>query len=217
MEYSLATQQTNLVAHFSPKADSWIEAWGLSVEASRVLLRNFALVLEKESDKSAAVKALVRYFQTYKNETGSYPAEVEKLITTAVLSAINSPLDAFGDRIALLESINAQNFSAAVKPLMELLKIVVDGALPEYLAFQTAQQAVFAQYKLDAEALERSVKLLTLSSLAAQASDKQLTFGAIQTALQIDEAEVELWVIEAIAEKLLEASIDQLNATVTIK
>mgnify|MGYP006197951385 CR=1 FL=1 len=35
-----------------------------------------------------------------------YPAEVEKLITTAVLSAINSPLDAFGDRIALLEVSN---------------------------------------------------------------------------------------------------------------
>ena len=102
-------------------------------------------------------------------------------------------------------------------PLVELLKIVVDGALPEYLAFQTAHKAVFAQYQLDAEALERSVKLLTLSSLAAQASDKQLTFGAIQAALQIDEAEVELWVIEAIAEKLLEASIDQLSATVTIK
>lgn len=115
------------------------------------------------------------------------------------------------------QSFNAQNFSAAVKPLVELLKIIVDGALSEYLTFQTAQKTVFAQYKLDAEALERSVKLLTLSSLAAQASDKLLTFGAIQTALQIDEAEVELWVIEAIAEKLLEASIDQLNATVTIK
>ncbi len=99
----MATQQTGLVAHFSQKSDEWIDAWALPVEANRTLLRNFALVLEKESDTSAAVKALVQYFQTYKNETGSYPAEVEKLITTAVLSAINSPLDAFGDRIALLE------------------------------------------------------------------------------------------------------------------
>ena len=103
MEYALATQQTNLVAHFAAKVDEWVSAWNLSVEASRVLLRNFALVLEKEGDKSVAVKALVKYFQTYKNETGNYPAEVEKLIQTAVISAINSPLDAFGDRIALLE------------------------------------------------------------------------------------------------------------------
>lgn len=115
-----------------------------------------------------------------------------------------------------LQSFNTQNFSAAVKPLVELLKIVCDGALPEYLTFQAAQKAVFAQYKLDADELERSVKLLTLCSLAAQTTDKLLTFASIQSALQIDEAEVELWVIDAIAEKLLEASIDQLNATVTI-
>jgi len=104
-----------------------------------------------------------------------------------------------------------------VKPLVDLLKIIVDGALPEYLAFQTAHKAVFAQHNLDMEGLERGVKLLTLSSLAAQAADKQLTFAAIEIALQIDAAEVELWVIEAIAEKLLEASIDQLHATVTIQ
>lgn len=116
-----------------------------------------------------------------------------------------------------LQSFNAQNFSVAVKPLVDLLKIIVDGALPEYLAFQTANKAVFAQHSLDAEALERAVKLLTLSSLAAQAVDKQLAFGAIESGLQIDAAEVELWVIEAIAEKLLEASIDQLNGTVTIQ
>ena len=115
------------------------------------------------------------------------------------------------------QSFNAQNFSAAVKPLVDLLKIIVDGALPEYLAFQTANKAVFAQHGLDMEGLERGVKLLTLSSLAAQAADKQLTFGAIESALQIDAAEVELWVIEAIAEKLLEASIDQLHAIVTIQ
>lgn len=61
------------------------------------------------------------------------------------------------------------------------------------------------------------MKLLTLCSLAAQATDKVLTFGAIQSALQVDAAEVELWVIEAIGERLLEASIDQLNSTVTVK
>lgn len=111
LEYSLATQQTNLVAHFSSKTDEWIAAWGLTVEASRVLLRNFALVLEKEGDKSVAVKALVKYFQTYKSETGNYPGEVEKLIQTAVISAINSPLDAFNDRIALLEVSALENFA----------------------------------------------------------------------------------------------------------
>lgn len=103
LEYALATKQTQLVAHFFNKVDDWSASWGLSVAASRKLLQNFAAMLEQEGDKSVTTKALVKYFQTYKSDNASYPAEVEKLITTAVLSAVNSPVDAFADRVALLE------------------------------------------------------------------------------------------------------------------
>lgn len=129
MEFSLATQQTSLVAQLSQKADSWIEAWGLSVEASRVLLRNFALVLENSKLKAVAMKALVRYFQTFKNEIGSYPAEVEKLIATAVLSAINSPLDTFGDRMSLLKVTSriALNFGLVLLCFKHITDVVVCG------------------------------------------------------------------------------------------
>jgi translation initiation factor 3 subunit M len=106
-----------------------------------------------------------------------------------------------------------------VKPLAELLRIICDGALTDFLAFQgaAANKAALTQHKLDAASLEHNVKLLALCALAAQATDKSLTFGAIQTALQVQAEEVELWVIEAIGEKLLEASIDQITGTVTVK
>jgi hypothetical protein len=107
--------------------------------------------------------------------------------------------------------------SATLKPLVELLKIICDGALPEFMSFASAQKAVFTQHKLDAAALERSVRLLALCSLAAQSSEKALSFAAVQAALQVPAEEVELWVIEAIGERLLEASIDQIAGTVTVK
>jgi translation initiation factor 3 subunit M len=102
---------------------------------------------------------------------------------------------------------------------VELLTIICDGSLADFRLFQTNNETknVFSQYSLDADAVERSVKLLTLCSLAAQASDRSVSFLTIQEALQIDEAEVELWVIDAIGQRLLEASIDQLGCTVTIK
>ena len=58
--------------------------------------------------------------------------------------------------------------------------MICDGALPEFLAFKAnaAQNAVFAAHKLDVDALEHSMKLLTLCSLAAQATDKvRLTYS----------------------------------------
>ncbi len=55
-----------------------------------------------------------------------------------------------------------------------------------------------------------------LTRLAAQSTEKTLTFAAIRAALKVEEADVELWTIEAISEGLLEASIDQLTSTVNI-
>jgi translation initiation factor 3 subunit M len=109
--------------------------------------------------------------------------------------------------------------SPALKPIVELLTIICDGSLADFRLFQTNNETknVFSQYSLNADAVERSVKLLTLCSLAAQASDRSVSFLSIQEALQIDEAKVELWVIDAIGQRLLEASIDQLSCTVTIK
>ena len=106
LQFALATQQTKLVSHFYSKySEGWASSWELPADcvATRALLRSFAAVLEQEGDKSQSVKAQVQFFNTYKSDSGTYTAEVEKMMTSAVLSAINSPLDAFADRVALLE------------------------------------------------------------------------------------------------------------------
>jgi translation initiation factor 3 subunit M len=116
-----------------------------------------------------------------------------------------------------VQAFNNQKFAQPLDSLVALLRIICDGSLEEYLAFQTANASLFATYKLDTSAIERNIKLLALCSLAAQATDKTVTYEAIRAALKIDLSEVELWTIEAISENLLEASIDQLTSTVTIK
>jgi hypothetical protein len=73
------------------------------------------------------------------------------------------------------------------------------------------------QHGIDEETLAHEMKLLTISSLAAQVNDKTLTFESIQSHLCIGPDEVELWIIEAIAEKLIDGSIDQLNEKVSIR
>lgn len=103
LAYSIATQQTGLVAHLFSRVDAWADAWQLSAEARRGLLKNFSAVLQAEGDKALSVKALIKYIQSFKAETGSYPAEVEAQVAQALVNAVNSPVDAFADRVALLE------------------------------------------------------------------------------------------------------------------
>lgn len=110
-----------------------------------------------------------------------------------------------------------QHLSANLQPLVDLLKIICDGSLPEFLAFSSKSAAIFSKNSLDVSSLEHNIKLLALCTLAAQSSEKVLTFATIQNELRIPAEEVELWVIEAIGEKLMDASIDQISGSVTIK
>jgi len=102
-------------------------------------------------------------------------------------------------------------------PLVELLRVICDGSWLEYTEFLSRYPGLLAQHSIDEEALAHEMKLLTICSLAAQASDKTLSFGSIQSHLTISPDEVELWIIEAIAEKLIDGSIDQLNEKVSIR
>lgn len=103
LEYAVATKQTKQVSHLAGRVDGWAKEWQLAPAAHRQLLKNFAAVQEADGNKALAVKALIKYIQSYKNEAGSYPAEVEALVTQAVVNAVNSPIDAFADRASLLE------------------------------------------------------------------------------------------------------------------
>lgn len=103
LEYAVATNQTSQVSHLFSRVDGWVQEWQLPAAAQRQLLKTFAAVLEADGDKALAVKALIKYIQSYKSEASSYPAELEATVTQAVVNAVNSPVDAFGDRVSLLE------------------------------------------------------------------------------------------------------------------
>ena len=120
---------------------------------------------------------------------------------------------------SIIQALKVQSLSAELKPLVELLRIVCDGSLTDFQAFQSTatNKTLCSTHKIDLSELETNVKLLTLCALASQANEKVLSFDTVEKALQITTEEVELWVIQAIGEHLLEASIDQIQGTITIK
>ena len=73
---------------------------------------------------------------------------------------------------------------------------------------------IFSTFKIDAEEVSRSMRLLTLCTLGAK--DKTLPYDKIASALQVDLSEVEFWVVDAISNQLLEASMDQFKSVVQV-
>ncbi len=62
--------------------------------------------------------------------------------------------------------------------------------------------------------MEKSLKLLTLCTLGWKM--KFLSYTKIAEELEIDVDEVEAWVVDAISNKLLEASMDQFQSQVQV-
>ena len=113
------------------------------------------------------------------------------------------------------QALQGLKLSAQTAPLLKLLQIICDGNLDDFLAFKTANANVFTQNGLSASDVEQKVKVLTLSALGAQAADRVVSYAAISASLKIELEEVELWVIEAIAQNLVDATIDQINSSIT--
>ncbi len=101
--YAMETNLIDRVAHFHTRINDWIISWKLNADQQRKLLRiaSLALTNGNQSAQAQALRLNIRYFQTFKNEAIS--ADVDNLMKTSVISAINSPVDAFSDRCSLLE------------------------------------------------------------------------------------------------------------------
>ncbi len=59
------------------------------------------------------------------------------------------------------------------------------------------------------------MRLLSLATLGA--ANQEIPYALIAKTLQLDESEVETWVITAMSEDVLDAKMDQLRRVVTIR
>lgn len=99
--FALATNNSKLVTNFHTRIEEWIITWKLSDLQKRNLYQKVSELLSADGKNSLSLIFLIKYFDTFAGE--SYPKDVEAVMTTAVLSAIKSPVSSFPDRTALLE------------------------------------------------------------------------------------------------------------------
>jgi len=100
------------------------------------------------------------------------------------------------------------------KVLSELLHVFSALGLNEYLQFQQGNPKFVAEIGLCDKACLRNMRLLTLASLAA--NQETVTYDVIARKIQVEQEDVEAWVIKAIVANLIDAKMDQLNRTIVI-
>lgn len=213
LKYAQETGLSSLVSHFHERIDGWAASWKLSSAEKRELFTLMADVLERDNNSSASLQFLVKFMDTYAGET--FPTEVQTVATTAVVKAIKAPVGAFKYRAVLQESLAMLELgSAALTDLVALLNILCEGTLTDYTTYAKQHGATMQKHDIDPEVVLHNMRLLTLCSICSET--RSLTYERVVKELGVAQDEAEMYIVTAVGEGLMEATMNQAMETVTV-
>jgi translation initiation factor 3 subunit M len=194
--------------------DSWLKEWDVDEEDERRLFLALTDVASEAGESDLAYQYLVRAIRTIPSDEASSP-EAQHLSLRALKTALTHPSHFdFEDLNSLDSIIDLKNSNPTY---FELLEIFTSETLDEFNDFNESHSGWMEKERLDADALHRKMRLLTLCSLAASAHQtRSLPYSEIAMALQIPAEDVEMWVIDVIRAGLVEGKLSQLNQTFLI-
>ncbi|RLN44354.1 hypothetical protein BBJ29_006447 [Phytophthora kernoviae] len=208
--FNKAKTLPKLVAPYLEQVETLVGAQKISVEDRRVLLLKVADLLSKSHDTLKVLAVLEKYLATFEQDKA---AEAKATAERAAKLVLQNPVASFLARVNLITS---PVVAAALKgsKLYELLDVVSTKTLKEFVAFQKNAGDVFTKYELKQEELADTMRLFTLCSLPT--GFKEIPYAEVAAVLELQEEDVEKWVVRAITSGLVSAKIDQLSRTVVI-
>jgi len=154
----------------------------------------------KDTDTELAAKVMIELLGTYTQENASYAREdAMKCIVTALADPNTFLLDP-------LLSLKPVRFLEG-ELIHDLLSVFVSEKLPSYLQFYQNHKEFVTSQGLNHEQNMKKMRLLSFMQLAE--SNPEMSFQQLQEELQINEEEVEPFIIEVLKTKLVRARMDQ--------
>lgn len=213
LHYAVASKSGELLLGQVRRLEEWLGEWTGPREQLRVLLRALRALHLENAKSLSAHRYLVRYLATF--EATEADASVLEEAAGAATEAVRLPEVFQLDQLLELPVTRHLETSAQHAPLLRLLRIFAHEDLQAFFAFQAAHPGFLEARGLAPEECLKKIRLLTLASLASQ--QRQLPYALVANTLQIDEADVEAWVVSAIAAKLIDARMDQLQRLVIVR
>jgi translation initiation factor 3 subunit M len=133
----------------------------------------------------------------------------------SALGAIRDPVTLFSEQRTILSLHPIATLQETDNDIYTLLEIFQQGKLEDFQSFiQTHPHTLSSNHLSEQDAI-RHMRLLSLCSLATE--HEEIPYDAIATTLQVDQSEVESWVIDAVSSGLLSAKMDQLQHVVMVE
>jgi translation initiation factor 3 subunit M len=219
LQYSIAAGVAHHLIHvIRTGMDAWPAELQLAPQQTRTLYMQSADVLRASKRKKVtaqreAYKLTLKTLELLDGASTDEVAACKSAAATAAADFIRSP-ETF--QFDMLDSPAVQQLQSDPQhgPVFQLLSVLLAGNVQAFESLAKESAGVFETVGASREDVLTKVRLMALLGLGAQAAT--LSFEDVQTALNVSEGEVEVWIVRAIGKKLLDARIDQLGGTISI-
>ncbi|KAF9195131.1 hypothetical protein BGZ51_004558 [Haplosporangium sp. Z 767] len=210
VDLAVASDDMDLVLPQLQYVPSWISEWGVGADAERALLLTLSDRLKESGNQYQSLEFLLKLLTSF---NGSSELDAQKANATRAIV----------ESLALPEVLNFENLLKidAIQHLKsekvyELLSVFMSGNVQDYRTLVAKHAGLIKELGLDEEETLRKIRLLSLASLGSENLARELSYQEIAKALEVEESEVELWVIDVIRAGLVEAKLNQVSKVVII-
>ncbi|KAG0044602.1 hypothetical protein BGZ83_010176 [Gryganskiella cystojenkinii] len=210
VDLAVAGDDMDLVLPQLQYVPNWISEWGVSTEAERALLLTLSDRLKESGNEYQSLEFLLKALTIY---NGSSDLSSQKAnATRAIVESIALPNVLNFENLLKIEAI--QNLKS--EKVYELLSVFMSGNVQDYRGLIAKNGGLAKELGLEEEETLRKIRLLSLASLGSENLSRELSYQEIAKALEVEESEVELWVIDVIRAGLVEAKLNQVSKVVVI-
>ncbi|XP_064601463.1 eukaryotic translation initiation factor 3 subunit M-like [Liolophura sinensis] len=202
--------QTDLL-HLVPtdleKIKLWIEKWELSTQKVQHLLRTVHGAFQETKMSENATKVMIELLGTYTEDNASQARDDAH---RCIVTCLADPNTYLMDHLLTLKPVKFLEGEL----IHDLLTIFVSGKLTQYLQFYKNNTDFVTSLGLSHEQNLKKMRLLTFMQLAE--GKKEVEFEQIQKEMELNEDDVEDFIIEILKTKSVRAKIDQTQKKVII-
>ncbi|ESQ41537.1 hypothetical protein EUTSA_v10013660mg [Eutrema salsugineum] len=215
LELAVNGKVTEYIVPSFKKIDSFLKEWNIDINDQRKLFLAIANVLrENKSLAKDSLEFVTKYLATFSDEDTQVLSEAKEEAVRAVIEFVRAP-NKFQCDLLEMPAVAQLEKDPNNAPVYQLLKIFLTQRLDAYMEFQNANSGFLQTYGLIEEDCLAKMRLLSLVDLASNESGK-IPYASIKNTLQVNDEEIELWVVKAITAKLVDCKMDQMNQVVIV-
>jgi len=227
VKFAIASRNSELILNQLKESnlDAKMAEWSLNPKQKRELLKQIR-DLFANSKSTRSFKWNIKYLTSLEmdgsdEEKRASLDEAVKIIVEAIRSTEFIPFDSIL-RTPIVSKLDSESASTQQRSAFQLLRIFANENHDSYQKFIRSSSFDVSSIGLNSEDTLRKIRLLSLATLGNSAlnstgtTGSEIPYSLIAKTLEVDESEVESWVISAISEELLVAKMDQLRRVVIV-